>query len=74
VSEDYLYALEKDVGVVVDDFVRDDVKKAWQQIKAYLMRDPQELKRHCREVGLEYRGFAGLNTKFREALVSLIIK
>lgn len=74
VSEDYLYALEKDVGVVVDDFVKEDVKKAWPQIKAYLMRDPQELKRHCREVGLEYRGFEGLNTKFKEALVSLTLK
>jgi len=71
VSEDYIYAEEKDVGVVVDDFVEEDVKKAWSEIKAYLMRDPEELKKHCREVGLGYRGFEVLNKKFKEALVSL---
>jgi len=71
VSEDYIYAEEKDVGVVVDDFVEADVKKAWPEIKEYLMRDPKELRNHCREVGLDYRGFEVLNEKFKEALVSL---
>jgi len=74
VSEDYIYAEEKDVGVVVDDFVEIDVKKAWPEIKEYLMRDPKELRKHCREVGLDYRGFEVLNKKFKEALVSLTLK
>lgn len=74
VSEDYVYAEEKDVGVVVDDFTKDDVKKAWPQIKEYLTRDPQKLKEHCREVGLDYRGFEGLNKRFKSALVSLTTK
>lgn len=74
VSEDYIYAEEKDVGVVVDDFVEADVKKAWPEIKEYLMRDQKELRQHCREVGLDYRGFEVLNKKFKEALVSLTTK
>lgn len=73
VSEDYLYAEEKDVGVVVDDFVEEDVKKAWPEIKAYLSRDQQELRKHCREVGLEYRGFDVLNKKFKDAMVFLTL-
>lgn len=71
VSEDYIYAEEKDVGVVVDDFVKEDIKKAWTQIQEYLMRDQEELRKHCRQVGLEYRGFEELNKKFKSALVSL---
>ena len=71
VSEDYIYAQEKDVGVVVDDFVEEDVKKAWPEIKEYLERDQEELRKHCREVGLAYRGFEVLNKKFKLALISL---
>ncbi len=71
VSEDYIYAEEKDVGVVVDNFVKEDVKKAWPEIKEYLLRDQDKLRQHCREVGLEYRGFEVLNKKFKSALVSL---
>jgi hypothetical protein len=71
VSEDYIYAEEKDVGVVVDDFVETDVKKAWPQIKSYLERDSEELRHHCRKVGLAYRGFEVLNKKFKSALSSL---
>jgi hypothetical protein len=71
VSEDYLYALERGVGVVVDDFVKEDIKEAWSKIKSYLERDKEELRRHCREVGVEYRGFDGLNRRFKEAMESL---
>ncbi len=71
VSEDYIYATEKDVGVVVDDFVKEDIKKAWQEIKAYLERDKKALREYCREVGLAYRGFEVLNVKFKIALDSL---
>jgi len=74
VSEDYIYATEKDVGVVVDDFVKEDVKKAWPEIKEYLERNKNVLREHCREVGLAYRGFEVLNEKFKSALVSLTTK
>ncbi len=71
VSEDYIYATEKDVGIVVDGFVEDEIKKAVPQIRAYLTQDRDELRKHCREVGLEYRGFDVLNQKFKEAFISL---
>jgi len=74
VSEDYIYAEEQGVGVVVDDFVEADIKKAWPEIKAYLMKDPEELRKHCREVGLGYRGFDNLNKKFKAAIASLTSK
>jgi len=59
------------VGVVVDDFVEKDIKQAWSEIKEYLQRDKAELREHCREVGLAYRGFEVLNEKFKLALISL---
>ena len=71
VSEDYIYATEKDVGVVVNDFVESDIKEAWPKIKEYLKRDQKQLRQHCREVGLDYRGFNSLNKKFKLALISL---
>jgi len=71
VSEDYIYAEKRDVGVVVDDFVEFDIKKAWPEIKGYLTRDSKDLRQHCRDVGLEYRGFNNLNKKFKSALMML---
>lgn len=72
VSEDYLFADENDVGVVVDDFTEVDIKKAWPKIKEYLERDPSIRRAHCREKGLGYRGFETLNPRFREAIQILI--
>jgi hypothetical protein len=71
VSEDYIYATEKNVGVVVDGFVEDEIKKAVSKIQEYLTMDRDKLRQHCREVGLEYRGFDVLNKKFKSALKSL---
>jgi len=71
VSEDHLYAEQKNVGVVVDDFVEPEVKKAWPQIKSYLEMDPDERRAHCREIGVEYRGFENLNRIFKEAMAAL---
>lgn len=68
VSEDYLYATEKKVGVVVDDFDERSIKAAYPEIKAYLEMNPEERRRHCREVGVDYRGFDKLNEQFRKAL------
>ena len=71
VSEDYIYATKKSVGVVVDGFIESEIKKAVPKIREYLTQDRDKLRKHCREVGLEYRGFDILNQKFKEALVSL---
>ena len=72
VSEDYIYATEKKVGVVVDGFVEDEIKKAVPKIREYLSGDRDKLRKHCREVGLEYRGFDVLNKKFKSAINALI--
>lgn len=68
VSEDYIYAEEKDVGVVVNDFTKEEIKNAWPKIKDYLSRDKDELRKHCREIGLDYRGFINLNKRFKDAM------
>lgn len=72
VSEDFIYATEQDVGVVVKEFSETEVKSAWPRIQSYFVRDRDELRRHCREVGLGYRGFDALNPKFRKAVDILI--
>ena len=72
VSEDYLVAEEKDVGVVVNDFCESDIKAAWPDIKRYLQMNPEVRRNHCREVGLGYRGFETLNPIFKSAIMHLI--
>lgn len=72
ISEDYVYALEKNVGVVVDDFKEEFVRPAAKEIQRYLDMDKAELRKHCREVGLDYRGFKKLNTIFKSAIDTLV--
>jgi hypothetical protein len=72
VSEDYIYAEEKGVGVVVDDFVESEVVAAWPRIRAFLEMEPATRRRHCREVGLDYRGFDTLEPRFRSAVETLV--
>lgn len=71
VSEDYLVATEKQVGVVVNDFVEKDIKSAWPEIERYLKMDAQQRREHCRQVGLDYRGFGALNPTFKSAIKHL---
>jgi hypothetical protein len=71
VSEDYLYATEKKVGVVVKDFKEKYVRQAAEEVEHYLTLEPEARRAHCREVGLEYRGFKALNPRFKEALETL---
>ena len=71
ISEDYIYATDKSVGVVVDGFVEDEIKKAVPQIREYLTQDDDKRRKHCRQVGIEYRGFDILNQKFKEAMMIL---
>jgi hypothetical protein len=72
VSEDYLVATERGVGVVVDDFREADVKAAWPEIRRFLEMDPDARRAHCRAVGLDYRGFDALNPVFKAAMQHLI--
>jgi len=74
VSEDYLYAQNKNVGVVVDGFIKEEIKKAVPKIREYLTGDRDKLREHCRKVGLEYRGFESLNPIFKEAMKTLVEK
>lgn len=71
VSEDYLYAKQKKVGVVVDDFSRDAIKKSIPRLQQYFKYDKVALREHCRNVGLNYRGFKKLNKIFNHALQEL---
>jgi hypothetical protein len=68
VSEDYLVADEKGVGVVVDDFREEDIKAALPAIQRFLQMDTDARRAHCRAVGLDYRGFAALNPVFKAAI------
>ncbi|MFZ2905950.1 MAG: hypothetical protein WAZ98_07085 [Cyclobacteriaceae bacterium] len=68
ISEDYLYAQEKKVGVVVKDFKEEYVKAAYPEIDHYLNMNKDELRKHCRGVGLDYRGFEKLNEIFKSAI------
>ena len=68
VSEDYLYARDRGVGVVVKDFVEEEIRTAVPKIRSYLQGDREKLRAHCRRIGVEYRGFEGLNERFKEAL------
>ncbi len=74
ISEDYWYAENKNVGVVVDDFKEEYVKKAWPLMKEYFEMDKEKLRKHCREIGIDYRGFDKLNAQFRLAMSILVGK
>lgn len=72
ISEDYVYATEKKVGVVVKDFKEQYVRNAAKEISAFLEMNRTELRSHCREVGLDYRGFNKLNQIFKKAIYELV--
>lgn len=72
VSEDYIFAEQNDVGVVVEDFSQPAIISAWPQIQNYLSSDRNLLRTHCRTKGLSYRGFETLNPRFRQAIQILI--
>lgn len=73
ISEDYLFALEKKVGVVVKEFDEESIKNAYLEISEFLKMDKEQLRIHCRTAGIEYRGFTRLNQIFKEAINSLYI-
>jgi hypothetical protein len=56
---------------VVKDFQQPYIKGAYPEIDRYLSMDRAQLRAHCREVGLEYRGFENLNKRFKQAIAYL---
>lgn len=72
VSEDYLFARENNVGVVVEDFDEQCIRAAWPQMQALFDEEPSQLRSRCMKVGREYRGFETLKTRFKEALHALV--
>lgn len=68
VSEDYLFATERKVGVVVKDFKEEYIKKAYAEIDQFLKQDKEVLRAHCRAAGVDYRGFENLNRIFKQAI------
>lgn len=72
VSEDYLHAIERDVGVVVEDFGEPAIRAAWPEVQRYLSMDRATRRARCRAFGIEYRGFSSLNPVFRSAIDTLV--
>ncbi len=71
VSEDDEYASNYQVGVVVKDFSKDQIAGAHEKIIKILEAPANERRRHCRKVGIDYRGFAKLNREFKIAIDAL---
>lgn len=72
VSDDYLFADSKNVGVVLSDFTEEEVRRAVGRISQLLSENKNDQRRRCRGFGLEYRGFQELNRTFRAALEELM--
>lgn len=71
ISEDDWYAEEYNVGVVVKDFTKDEIVKAYPKIDSFLNEEREVLKNRCRKVGVEYRGFSNLYPRFCKAVETL---
>ncbi len=56
ISEDDDWAINRNVGVVVNDFSNESAKKALPGIHAFLKEENPNLRRRAREAGIAYRG------------------
>lgn len=74
VSEDYIHATERDVGVVVSNFEEPAIRGAWPEMARYFAMDRACRRNRCRSFGIEYRGFSSLNPVFRRAMDELCSK
>jgi hypothetical protein len=72
VSEDYRFAQERGVGVVVMDFDQPEIEAAWPRIRAFLEMPADQRRAHCRQAGLDYRGLDTLVPRFRSAIQTLV--
>ena len=72
VSEDDEYAEKFNVGVVIDNFSKPLIGKAYDSIIRILNVAEEDRRRHCREIGVDYRGFEKLNKEFKKAFNELL--
>lgn len=56
VSEDDIWAEKHNVGVVLDSFTDDSIRRERSRIRGLLDEEPTSRRGRCREVGLAYRG------------------
>lgn len=68
ISEDDWYAEKQNVGVVVKDFSETEILNAYPMILKYLNMPLKEIKEHCRNIGVSYRGFTNLYPRFKAAI------
>ena len=68
ISEDDIYAERYKVGVVLRDYSESDLDKNFSKILELLNTPKDQLRTHCREVGLEYRSKSRIDEIFRKIL------
>jgi len=61
VSEDDVYAMENNVGVVLKSFNKEDVMENIVNINILLSEEKESLRNRCRKVGIEYRGMTNVD-------------
>lgn len=71
ISEDDIYAKNDNVGVVVNEFSREEILNAIPQIVSLLSEPKELLQMRCRNTGVEYRGLSNLQNSFESALETL---
>ena len=72
ISEDDEFALQNNVGIVVEDFNEKSILNQIDNIKTYLTEDVLDRFDRYRELGIQYRGFINLNRQFHKAIKTLV--
>ncbi len=55
ISEDDLYAEKYNVGVVLENFNKDNVRESMKKVNSLLEEEKNDIRKRCRKVGLDYR-------------------
>jgi hypothetical protein len=71
ISEDDIYAKKNNVGVVVNEFSREEILNAIPNIVSLLSEPKEILQLRCRKTGVDYRGLSNLQNRFEIALQNL---
>lgn len=71
ISEDDLHASKYGVGVVLKDFDFESINNHFVEIENLLSIDKRKLRKKCREIGLQYRGFSQLRGESLRAFQAL---
>jgi hypothetical protein len=61
ISEDDVYAMKNNVGVVLKSFNREDIMENIVNINVLLSEEKKSLRNRCRKVGIEYRGMTNVD-------------